>query len=330
MFATAPLIQLSQTAAHWAAMGTYVPQLNQVCYETDTRKAKTGDGVTTFSALAYDAPDGSPFTGDGIDALDNDASPPATGLIPFVDVTAEVDATAAGEATDVGTIQVNATGALSLSGNVTAGDVLPAINGVTGLTFSATAQTGLPLIQVGATVDATIQNIVAALNGNHIGRFAPLAAVVLSADLPADDVIITATNGGEAGNAVTIGADAGVFTRSAATLEGGVDAATISIGNKVYSVVATATNTNQIAKGTTVSTYATNIANAVNRDTASTLCTAVPTLGVLAFTANNGLGAAGNDITIETTDTNLTLDAEFAGGISAGNVLKNLAISDLP
>jgi Major tropism determinant N-terminal domain len=47
-------IQLrGDTAANWAAANPIVPKAREVCVETDTNKAKFGDGVTTYADLPY-------------------------------------------------------------------------------------------------------------------------------------------------------------------------------------------------------------------------------------------------------------------------------------
>ncbi len=109
-----------------------------------------------------------------------------------------------------------------------------------------------------------------------------------------------------------------------------MDAASIFIGNKIYTVVEEDAAGDQINAGADETEYADNIATKVTEDAADTLCTATNTLGVLAFTANAGQGADGNDITISTDDPNLTLDAEFADGVSAGNVMQSTTVAHLP
>ena len=51
-------IQLRRdTAANWTAANPLLAS-GEVGYETDTKKRKTGDGATTWTALAYDAAGG--------------------------------------------------------------------------------------------------------------------------------------------------------------------------------------------------------------------------------------------------------------------------------
>lgn len=315
------------TAAGFTAVNP-VLEPYQTGRETDTGKEKTGPGA--WNDLDYDTPDGSPFTADAIADLPNEGAPPSTGLIPFSLAVEEVQATAAGSTAGAGTFQVNASGYIDITDVPADGDVLPAINGVSGITMSddAAALGGFPYVQIGADETETAEFLAAAINANHVGRFEPLAQVVCDGD--GAHLNIVAMIGGADGNAITIGADAGVFERSAATLQDGVDAGTITVGNNTYTVVEDATdNPLGIEAGSDDETFAANIAAVITRDSAETLCECVATLAVLDFTANAGLGAAGNDIPISTTDPNLTLDAEFVDGVTGENVLENIAFSDL-
>lgn len=102
---------------------------------------------------------------------------------------------------------------------------------------------------------------------------------------------------------------------------------TITVGGKTYTVVAADPEGDEIEVGASAAGFAANIAAKVTEDTAETLCTCEDTVDALLFTANTP-GAAGNDIVIETTDPDLTLDAEFAGGVTASQLPKVITVED--
>lgn len=90
---------------------------------------------------------------------------------------------------------------------------------------------------------------------------------------------------------------------------------TLVVSGKTYTFKATPTTALHIGIGTDKETTATNIANRVNTDTATTLCTAVPHVSSVTLTANTG-GTAGNSITLTVDGTRLTKVA-FANGEAA-------------
>lgn len=95
----------------------------------------------------------------------------------------------------------------------------------------------------------------------------------------------------------------------------GTAGATIIVGGKLYTVVASGATGPQINAGATATEYADNIATKVTTDTASTLCTAENASAVITFTANT-TGVVGNDIPLSTTDENITADV-FVDGADA-------------
>jgi hypothetical protein len=90
---------------------------------------------------------------------------------------------------------------------------------------------------------------------------------------------------------------------------------TLVVGGKTYTFKASPTTALHIGIGVDKETTATNIANRVNLDTATTLCTAVPHAGSVTLTANTG-GTAGNSITLTVDGARLTKVA-FANGEAA-------------
>lgn len=95
----------------------------------------------------------------------------------------------------------------------------------------------------------------------------------------------------------------------------GTVGATIIVGNKLYTVVASGATGDQIDDGASATAFADNIATKVTTDTADTLCTAENVGAVITFTANT-TGAAGNNIPLSTTDVNITADV-FVDGADA-------------
>lgn len=107
----------------------------------------------------------------------------------------------------------------------------------------------------------------------------------------------------------------------------GTAGATIIVGGKLYTVVASGATGPQINAGATATEYADNIATKVTTDTASTLCTAENASAVITFTANT-TGAVGNDIPLSTTDENITADV-FVDGADAVYTPKATTFADL-
>lgn len=320
---------LYQSAADWEGNSTVVLEIYQEGRETDTGKFKIGDGVTQWASLPYSTPDGSPFTGDAIVNLDS-ISASGTDVVPVVHIVEGVAATANGEALGAGTHASVATGYFDFAANPSDGDILPSINGCPDIIFSTT-QNVFPYIQIGSELTTTLYNLSSSLTLNrNAPGFTALQAVQVPYSGNPTRFSVFATAPGVAGNSITLGDDTANITRSAATLLEGVDGATISIGNKIYNVVAedVAPVGDEISGGDAADTYATNIAAKVNEDTADTLCTCVVDVDEvsLIFTAND-TGADGNDITFETTDPNLDLDAGFTGGITGGNFLDKSTVN---
>lgn len=103
--------------------------------------------------------------------------------------------------------------------------------------------------------------------------------------------------------------------------DGGTNAATLSVGGKVYTIKTDGTADPALAQinaGADEEEYAANIAAKINADRAVTLCTAAVDGAVVTLTAN-AIGTAGNAITLSTTDANLTITA-FADGAADGGV----------
>lgn len=104
--------------------------------------------------------------------------------------------------------------------------------------------------------------------------------------------------------------------------------ATIIVGSKLYTVVASGATGDQINAGANAGDYATNIANKITTDTASTLCTCVANGDELAFTANTA-GAAGNDIPLSTNDDAGISHSAFSNGTDAVYAVKATSVGNL-
>lgn len=115
-------------------------------------------------------------------------------------------------------------------------------------------------------------------------------------------------------------------TASATATDLGTEDESITVGGKIYTIVASADPEEaEISKGADQEEYAANIVAKINEDTADTLCTAEidgDDARVFHLTAND-VGEAGNDIPFATTDPNLTIDAEFGGGVTGSETLKS-------
>lgn len=119
---------------------------------------------------------------------------------------------------------VAASGNLAASGNPANGDALPALNGFDDITF-VTADGVFPDVTIQGSRALTMAYLAGQINSavatNPI-LYSQLAGFTYSSD--STHLIITANEGGTAGNNFTIGANAGVWTRSGATLSGGAAA----------------------------------------------------------------------------------------------------------
>lgn len=107
-------------------------------------------------------------------------------------------------------------------------------------------------------------------------------------------------------------------TAQLTTTDIGTIGQTLSIGGKVYTISVDGLGVDEIEVGVDAADFAANIAARVNTDTATTLCTAVPTGAVVVFTANT-IGAGGNSITFSTTDPDITINNVFTGGVTGVN-----------
>lgn len=147
--------------------------------------------------------------------------------------------------------------------------------------------------------DTTADNIVAAL---------PVSVTGINTS---GSIAVTAATAGAAGNSIAlVTSDAVNMTISGALLTGGINAAVVSV-NGVDLVESTDWNS-----VTSNDQAATNLAAAITAATATTLCTGVATLAVVAITAN-AIDASGNAITLVKTGTGLSVSGSgfLSGGI---------------
>jgi hypothetical protein len=100
---------------------------------------------------------------------------------------------------------------------------------------------------------------------------------------------------------------------------------TTTIGSKVYTWRVTPTLANEVRIGSTIAQSAANLANKINEDTLTTLCTAAVTSPDVALTAND-FGTAGNSITLTVDATRLTKTA-FASGANGTPLVQPFFIS---
>lgn len=317
---------LYQSAADWEGNSTVVLEIYQEGRETDTGKFKIGDGVTQWASLPYSTPDGSPFTGEAIDALDS-GTPDSNGVLPFVDIVTGAIATATGTTTDPGTVGVKSSGFFTFSDNPAEGDFLPSINGSPNAIFSANGgNLGFPYLQIAGNAQDTVKLAAATLMQNRT----TVGWTMLADAVYANDefrLTIEAAVEGPDGDNITLGDDAGYISRSAATLENGVTAGTFTLGDAVFTVVASGASGQQINAGSTATTFAANIVTAVNANSTLTRCTASAVDDAITFTALSE-GADGNDITISEVEPNLSVTS-FTGGITGGYFLKKTTVAEI-
>jgi hypothetical protein len=97
------------------------------------------------------------------------------------------------------------------------------------------------------------------------------------------------------------------------------------VGGKTYTWKVSPTLSTHIKIGDDVADSCANLANKINADTATTLCTAVPHSATVTLTANTA-GSAGNAITLTTDGTRLS-DANFSGGDDADALTQPFFVS---
>jgi hypothetical protein len=100
---------------------------------------------------------------------------------------------------------------------------------------------------------------------------------------------------------------------------------TTTVGGKTYTWRVVPTLPNEVRIGSTIAQSAANLANKINEDTLTTLCTAVVTSPDVALTAND-FGTAGNSITLTVDATRLTKTA-FASGANGTPLVQPFFIS---
>lgn len=100
---------------------------------------------------------------------------------------------------------------------------------------------------------------------------------------------------------------------------------TTVVGGKTYTWKASPTLSTHIQIGDDIPDSCANLANKINTDTATTLCTAVPHSSTVTLTANTA-GSAGNSITLTTDGVRLT-DANFSGGDDADALVQPFFVS---
>lgn len=117
-------------------------------------------------------------------------------------------------------------------------------------------------------------------------------------------------------------------TASLSCTDQGTVGSQLLVGGKQYTIVASGATGDQIDRGADADAYADNIATKVTTDAADTLCTAADVTGTVTFTAST-VGAAGNDITLFTTDDSaITSLTPFASGADQVNVLKRSSVTN--
>lgn len=125
-----------------------------------------------------------------------------------------------GDSTAVAAAQP-ATGSLTFTANPSNNDTLPALNGFSGIVFKSAAG-AFPQVQIGVTLNDTLDSLVAALNASA----SPLLNIATYVHPTGEDYFSIDTDvPGAAGNAYTIGANTANIARSGATLTGGSELA---------------------------------------------------------------------------------------------------------
>lgn len=212
------------------------------------------------------------------------------------------------------TVVATATGTLTVtSAPLTAGDTIT-ISGVTLTGVAAVRTPGSNDFRSNlATVDLLAAEIAAAINDQN-NDFEDYVTASASGAV----VTLTAADEGEDGNDVTLATSTGDITLSGATLSGGADADTITIGGKTLTAVSgsrTSGDDDFSVSGTNFD-IAESIADAVNDDDNSfaAIATASDEYAVVTLTAVP-VGVQGNDIALSTTSSVITVSGStFSGG----------------
>lgn len=270
--------------------------------QTDTLPSQVGLSENSAPILVPQAADTLSYSHLADPAVAATASGTALGVGTF-----EVTATAAGTATGTGTVAATATASGTASDAGTTSSTITVGSKVYTVVASSP---GFDEIAQGADATEYADNIASRVNADTDDTLCTVIATTGS-------LAFTANDNGVAGNSITLSTTDPNLTLG--SFSGGVDAGTISVGSKVYTVVASGATGDEIDVGATAADFADNIATKVTADTADTDCTCVATVADLAFTANTG-GIAGNSIPISTTDPDLTLDPAFTGGVDAGTI----------
>lgn len=222
----------------------------------------------------------------------------------------QVLATATGSITVTGepTVWVASSGTLTVAATpVPAGQllvvdtaILVSVNGPAAPGSDTFDGSGTPTQIATSIVSAILTSSLDTVTASSTGPVVTISSVELGAD----------------GDAIAISSSTVTVVSSGTTLTGGVDGDTLSIGLTVLRAVAGDRTSGDLdfTVGSTVTDTATSIAAAVN-DPANlmTYVTAVPGMGVVDIRASSP-GSSGNDITLETTSTEMTLSGDNLTG----------------
>lgn len=231
-----------------------------------------------------------------------------------------------------GTNAAAASNTLTLTQNLAAGSTIT-LGSVT-YTFQSGAPTAAGQVQIGSSINATLQNLKAAVNGNGLNS----ANSDVTASASGSQITFTAINAGTAGNSLAAygsllaqpaaptvsswttsgsagylgggGAGASSATESLSLTSNLTDGSTVNINGQTYKFTSGTVGSGQVAIGANAYATLQNLASAIAGDTNNTANTAVTTLlsgsgnnAQIAFTstasgtAGNGVAVTGNLLT---------------------------------
>lgn len=222
-----------------------------------------------------------------------------------------VAATGAIEFTDVPDARAAAVGSITWSsvGDVVAGTTLT----VGGKTYTfVVGSPGADEIQIAVTNNAQGDNIANRINTDTADTLC--TAENLSSGF-AGRVDLTANTPGAGGNSIPLSVSNGVGGNMAAgPFTGGADGSTLTVGGKTYTFVVGTAGANQISVDSGLAVQiASDAADIINTDTATTLCTAIYDMSQTDNLTANTPGAGGNSIPLSTTAAQINI-TPFSGG----------------
>lgn len=264
-----------------------------------------------IAAINYDAGEGSLY-GTGTE-IHPDVSA-AAGAGDTMDLSAKVGGTAGNSIATTETMSAGSFGGGTLSG----GAALETVTlGATTYTFQTTLVDSPNYVKIGATASDTIDNLIAAITagageGTVYGTGTTANASATAAAGAGDTMDATALTAGTAGNSIASAGSSANHSWGTATLTGGLEAETVTIGSTVYTFKDTLGAAYDVKIGAAATNTIDNLIAAINGDAGEGTLYGTDTVAHLDVTATAGdgdtmdidaaeAGIAGNSIA--TTDT---------------------------